>query len=451
MKLKRVIIKNYKNLKDVEINFPDSNIIAFIGNNGSGKSNILENIVRTFSSVKDINNQNDVDYVFDYLYQIDSNEYRIENLNYSLFFYKNGRKEIQNIEYELPKVIFTYYAGETSRLNSYSQQFQQSYDNYLRTKDDDNIDLKYITSFSLKDFELALFANYVFNTPVYEKVKTLLGLSEIVEHRILIHFKKPYWASDSGSISDLWKARGFNKLFFDKLLEEDEEYGTGPFIEFDSGEDYITLAVGHSDLFCNLAETPLELYTKLKAMLDSGFLDGMTLFVKKGDDMFPIGFFSEGEKQLANLLMLMDMTKEFKALFLLDEFDAYLHPNWQREFVKMISDIDIRGQVLLTTHSPLTLGKMKKENIRILKDGEIYEPSKDTYNRDISEILEEIMVVRKRPEDVEEAIVRFRNAAVHGDKEKALLYHEQLKSLLSKDDPFWVSAEHYLLLMEAKQ
>ena len=75
MKLKRVIIKNYKNLKDVEINFPDSNIIAFIGNNGSGKSNILENIAHTFSVAKDFNNRNDIDYIFDYIYQIDSNEY----------------------------------------------------------------------------------------------------------------------------------------------------------------------------------------------------------------------------------------------------------------------------------------------------------------------------------------------------------------------------------------
>ena len=75
MKLKKVIIKNYKNLKDVEINFPDSNIIAFIGNNGSGKSNILENIAHTFSVAKDFNNRNDIDYIFDYIYQIDSNEY----------------------------------------------------------------------------------------------------------------------------------------------------------------------------------------------------------------------------------------------------------------------------------------------------------------------------------------------------------------------------------------
>ena len=60
MKLKRVIIKNYRNLKDIAINLPDSNIIAFIGNNGSGKSNILENIAHTFSVAKDFNNRNAV-------------------------------------------------------------------------------------------------------------------------------------------------------------------------------------------------------------------------------------------------------------------------------------------------------------------------------------------------------------------------------------------------------
>ena len=444
MKLKRVIIKNYKNLKDVEINFPDSNIIAFIGNNGSGKSNILENIAHTFFVAKDFNNRNDIDYIFDYIYQIDSNEYRIEDDGVRFLFYKNKARDIKNIGNGLPKVIFTYYAGETGRLNSYSEYFQKSYDEYLKLKRDDNIDLKFVTSFSLKDFPIAFFANYVFQTSILDKIKDLLGFSSVEEHRILMQFKKPYWSSADGTGENVWGARGFNKFFFDKLLEEDEEYGVGPFIEFDSGEDYITLTVGCSDLFRNLAETPLELYTKLKAMLDSGFLETIRIFVRKDGEMFPIELFSEGEKQLANLLMLMDLTKEFKALFLLDEFDAYLHPNWQREFIKLISEINIRGQVLLTTHSPLTLNKINKENIRILKDGEIYSLTVDSFNRDVVQILEEIMEVPKRPKEVEDAIKHFRNAVMHNQKDEANKAIENLKRLLNKDDPFWVTIEHMM-------
>lgn len=121
-----------------------------------------------------------------------------------------------------------------------------------------------------------------------------------------------------------------------------------------------------------------------------------------------------------------------------------MHPNWQRRFAEIISEIDITGQVLFTTHSPLTLGKMQKENIRILKDGQVFEPSADTFNRDITEVLEEIMEVGKRPADVERAIADFRNAAVHGNKEEALIHEATLRELLSEDDPFWVTAKHLI-------
>ena len=441
MKLKRVRIKNYKNLKDVEINFPDSNIIAFIGNNGSGKSNILENIAHTFFVAKDFNNRNDIDYIFDYIYRIDSNEYRIEDDGVRFLYYKNNARDIKNIGNGLPKVIFTYYAGETGRLNSYSEYFQKSYDEYLKLKRDDNIDLKFVTSFSLKDFPIAFFANYVFQTSILDKIKDLLGFSSAEEHRILMQFKKPYWSSADGSGENVWGARGFNKFFFDKLLEEDEEYGVGPFIEFDLGEDYITLAVGHSDLFRNLAETPLELYTKLKAMLDSGFLETIRIFVKKDGEMFPIELFSEGEKQLANLLMLMDLTKEFKALFLLDEFDAYLHPNWQREFIKLISEINIRGQVLLTTHSPATVSKMKKENLFRVVDGTIRVANRETYNRSLDNIMEENMGISLRPDEFKELEKKFRNAVMHGQKKEAETILSQIRTVISEEDPFFVTAK----------
>ena len=51
------------------------------------------------------------------------------------------------------------------------------------------------------------------------------------------------------------------------------------------------------------------------------------------------------------------------------------------------------------------------------KDGVVYEPAADTFNRDITEVLEEIMEVGKRPIEVEDAMQRFRNAAMHREKE----------------------------------
>lgn len=144
----------------------------------------------------------------------------------------------------------------------------------------------------------------------------------------------------------------------------------------------------------------------------------------------------------------MEATKEYRALFLLDEFDSFLHPNWQRRFAEIVSEIHITGQVLFTSHSPLTLGKLQKENIRILKDGTVYEPAADTFNRDITELLEEIMEVGKRPAEVEDVIQKFRNAAMHRDRENAKNAINDLKRLLSSDDPFWITVSHMMARLE---
>lgn len=449
MKLKRVKIKGYKNLNDFDCEFPDSHIVAFIGNNGSGKSNILENIVNTFAIVKEMDKINyTIPYLFNYVYDIDDTEHRLEFNGSSFFYYKNNEKAIKALKYALPKTIFTYYAGETERLSAYSNFIKQEYYDFLKRQSSDIAELKFATTFSLKDFTLAFFVSYVFDTPEFAKIKDLLHFDSVDEHRILLHFKKPEWASESEDASSVWGARGFNKLFYDKLLYEDDEYGMGAFVEFDSGDDYITLSVGHPDLFASLAETPLELYTKLKAMLDSGLLQEMIIYVRRDDAMFKIDEFSEGEKQLANLLLLMDLTKEYKTLFLLDEFDAYLHPNWQRDFIKLISEIDIRGQVIFTTHSPATISGLRQENVFIMRNGQVFLPASETYNRALDEIMEEQMGVNMRPKVFTDLEETFRNAVMHGNKDKAVEILREIEKIVGKEDPFFITARIALSRME---
>ena len=83
-----------------------------------------------------------------------------------------------------------------------------------------------------------------------------------------------------------------------------------------------------------------------------------------------------------------------------------------------------------------------------MKEGKIYIPSVDTYNRDITEVLDEIMEVTKRPVEIEKAIKEFRNAAMHGKKDEAYRSIEELKVLLSDEDPYWITIEHMLARME---
>lgn len=87
---------------------------------------------------------------------------------------------------------------------------------------------------------------------------------------------------------------------------------------------------------------------------------------------------------------------------------------------------------------------MNKEEIIVLKDGKSYHPSADTFNRDVSEVLEETMEVGMRPKEIEELIQNFRNAAVHSQKEDAQRCLNELKEQLSPEDPFFITASHLL-------
>ena len=52
MKLDYIYLDSYKNLKDFEVAFNEgSSVNALIGNNGSGKSNVLEALATAFAAV----------------------------------------------------------------------------------------------------------------------------------------------------------------------------------------------------------------------------------------------------------------------------------------------------------------------------------------------------------------------------------------------------------------
>ncbi len=48
MKIKKIKFENFRLFENLEVNFPDSNFIVLIGNNGAGKTSILDGIALSF-------------------------------------------------------------------------------------------------------------------------------------------------------------------------------------------------------------------------------------------------------------------------------------------------------------------------------------------------------------------------------------------------------------------
>lgn len=440
MRIKRISVKKFRNLEDFELNFSDSNISTFIGNNGSGKSNLLELITEAFSVAKNVADEKPSGIiVYPDIFGCNI-EYENDGIVYTLFLDKSDvciykmekkltRKEMLNA---LPETIMLYYAGETDRqMKTAKFTFDSRYENALKKADNDSFPgFKYLDYYSTDDLNLLLVVAAIFKAEYYNKLLDYLGCKNISTEASLFLMSPN---SRKGDGSTYWNARGFVKSFLDELRKS-----------VTRTQDLGLMYVMHFDDFTawkKTSESESELFYKLKALKNAGYLHMLNVTLTRIDgNEFTHDNLSEGEKQLALIYLLTSFTAKNDCLYLFDEFDSYLHLNWQRSVSKILSEANINGHILFTTHSPGTISKMQRENVYIMKNGKAHTPPSDTYNRSLDEIIEEHMNVSLRPDEYTELVTEFRNAVKSNDKPYATEIISKIKAIVGETDPFLVTA-----------
>jgi len=108
-------------------------------------------------------------------------------------------------------------------------------------------------------------------------------------------------------------------------------------------------------------------------------IDEVRITVKKRDEHGgKVSFtqLSEGELQMLTVLGLMRITREDNCLFLLDEPDTHLNPIWKLRYFDDIEGVltsddcalvQGESQILITTHDPMMVGSLKREQVHILR------------------------------------------------------------------------------------
>lgn len=102
--------------------------------------------------------------------------------------------------------------------------------------------------------------------------------------------------------------------------------------------------------------------------------DGKTVLVTTEDGDVPIEAVSQGTSSLMGwvgvlLRRLFDLygespkPRDEHALVLIDEIDAHMHPEWQRQLIPKIRELFPNLQVIATTHSPLVVPSLKPNEI----------------------------------------------------------------------------------------
>jgi ABC-type multidrug transport system ATPase subunit len=122
-----------------------------------------------------------------------------------------------------------------------------------------------------------------------------------------------------------------------------------------------------------------DLFYALEAMDISDLIRELHLWVTRtNNDSGDVSFhdLSDGERQLLMVLGLIRVSRGKRSLFLLDEPDTHLNPHWQHSYLQLIrewTDVaadDDTCHIIMTSHNPLTISSLDKEEVRIMSQEE---------------------------------------------------------------------------------
>lgn len=400
MKLKSLWIDGYKNLLDTRVNFEDCTIpVAIIGNNGTGKSNLIEALLHIFMGLY-YDNAPDFDYKIEYLAhgkyikasKSDGAEYNsviVDDVEWSRTKFKNRVRDTDSRP-PFPALVFGYYSGTCDRLKTLLKKYERTFSHKLRkySTDLDNVSSDLQRNFVFSDIEQA---KKILVSLVGHKHKALLEKIDVRSvERLKITVRPPRTYDKNSSDFTLWDTKGAIRHFLSALEnysddsnEKRKEVEKEEVIEFvveSRRYDFLLHDKRHIEKFNKMAYDELHrngtnLYSMLQALDANGMLVDIDYDVvsKTKQKSFPFDALSEGEKQLLCVIGGLTMAHHQECLVLLDEPDTHLNPAWSWEYNKLLQDSLHSEQlqdstVLIATHDPVLISGLTREQVLIAKN-----------------------------------------------------------------------------------
>jgi predicted ATPase len=471
MQLRHLAIPDFRNLRGLAIDFathreprPGAESAAapkairshaLIGQNGTGKSNLIEALITIFRDV-DLDRDAAFDYTLEYEIRghvvriqaelakqrrpfvwVDGDRVSQEYLNKNDPPDKTPRDERRGPRL-LPSHVFAYYSGRNERIESLFQDHQKRFNRLQEITTDEVLPEPVLTDFKGTEADiraieeakqrrearmkqagddrlrrlfycrgghsqLVLLACLLSEDPVFQKVLRNLHI-ESLESALFV-LKEPYRLREKRRNSRFdevelnegdprfWYARGsVVSEFLDSLWQVAwapiEQEATQQ-IDFRGRTErqrqmYLYVPnqiklqelgrlVGGTDSFFRYAEGAYigdlieeVRITVKKRVHDKDSHDGKVSFTQ----------LSEGELQMLTVLGLMRITREDHCLFLLDEPDTHLNPIWKLRYFDDIEGVlgaepgqleQGQSQILITTHDPMMVGSLRREQVHILR------------------------------------------------------------------------------------
>lgn len=409
----------FKNLKNITIDFDQDHwVTVVIGWNGTGKSNVLEALAIIFrdliakkrtpafafqlsyrmgagESLRRIHINADPDRKKDaFLIRVaDANQ---KNLVHSVLDFGDDAGKsppgepikltaFLNADAKyLPRYVFSYYSGESPRMHDVFELYLKNYyQNLLRSKTDPAPKRLFYALPVHSQFVLLAFLIQP-DHKVKEFLEKELGIDpENGVESVLFVLREPPWNSKEGD-PRFWYARGLVQRFLDRLMNVSlapitikRKLKKSIWNKNASEHEYQYLYVKDVESLRELVgdQPANEFFRDLESTYVSELIEEVRIRVrlKKNDGSVTFRELSEGEQQLLTVLGLLRFTAEDESLFLLDEPDTHLNPRWcvnylnyLKSFVGQSSAGQDNSHVVLTTHNPLAIAELVREQVQIL-------------------------------------------------------------------------------------
>lgn len=367
MKILNLQIKNFRNLKNIDLDLSTQNgLSVLIGNNGSGKSNLLECISSIFKNL--YTEKKDFESEFAIRYKLfDNNEIYISYIQGSL-------QQSQNVVY--PKRVIAIYSGEEQRM--WKKYYQPIYENYIS-----NIN----HSLQVGAFPSMLFLNkFYWNVALLSLlcsdskdnetfIKDVLGINNVNNIHISID-EQTYKNYQESPI-----------LSFVKQLAPKQNYTVEEFKDIINAEQNV---IDSSTLFCYLYIAFTSKTNKIIDEINITFNNSLSIV-----DL------SEGQKKLLLIKAALEFAGAEDTLYLLDEPDAHIHVANKSLLIDILKLYSANRQIILTSHSPsvinCTTDHVTYIENGIVKDMEIVNMISQLTNKQIGYIDGPLILSSKKP------------------------------------------------------
>lgn len=343
LRLKKLWAKDYKNLKDLTIDFERGDGFSMlIGTNGSGKSNVLELLSGIFHDA-----YMEDSFTIESDYRI---EYELEGktvvINKTL---KRRQFRINNIlqkrisfihQQALPKNVVAIYSGEESRL--WDNFYEYFYSQYIRNTNN--------TSKHTEEMKLIYVNKFYWNIALF--IMIFSENADITSFKESLNIQIPKFFQIKFNSNNIKKSR--NLLLKNFISSVNENNKDTMKIKFPQMKRRITnLNLPDSEIFKLLIQSNLPKREKL--------IDDVYIEFQSGISTRDL---SEGEKKLILVQAVLEFLSDEKTLLLFDEPDSHINESKKISMYHLMRKYT-QAQIIVTTHSP-TLTQVAKNSEKII-------------------------------------------------------------------------------------